>query len=135
MAIESVEKKTSEIIKETKDRVEHTDPKYGDIFSVEGLPKGMEACWGNTKKESLEESKWRDRYQVVNSNTAPDARTIGKQLDGTHVIGDAILMMRPKELGDRIRKDQADMAKARRDRVKREFQQEGEKAGMKTFDK
>lgn len=136
--IEPGSKSPEQIIKETKDRVESSRKESGepiDIFTVEGLPEGMEPYWLNaTKKDLLELSKWRDKYEIVNSQNAPNARSVAKQVDGTHQMGDAILAMRPKEVGERIHREQQELARRRFQNVKREYEQEGRKQRIKTFD-
>lgn len=134
MKIESVTKTNEESKKETIDRIEHQDPAYGDIFTVAGLPEGMEGFWGNTRKDMLETHKWRDKWEVVNSNNAPHAKTVCKQPDGTHTMGDAILMMRPKSIGEEEQRKRHELAKLRSKRTKAEFKEMAERMGVKTID-
>jgi len=135
--VEPTPKEIREQVREQEEKVRGQAAERGefrDIFTVEGLPPGMEACWLNTRKDLLEASKWRDKYEIVNSQNAPNVKTIGKQLDGTHIIGDAILAMRPKEIGEKLEKERRELAKARLRRIKREFIEEGLRHGVKTFD-
>jgi hypothetical protein len=94
----------------------------------------MEAWWGNTKREMLEMAKYRDKYVVVDSNTAPGVKSVGKQADGTHVVGDAILMMRPKEMSERKTKEIQELRKVRLKRSRSEYLEMAHKMGVKPID-
>lgn len=129
------EKTDKEKAEEAKYRMEHTDPaEFRDIFEVRGVPKDKEAFWGNTKRDMLEMSKYRDKYEVVNSNNAPGTETVGKQVDGTHQIGDAILMMRPKSIGDKKRAEVRDVHEKRRAKSKAELYELARQARVKLID-
>jgi hypothetical protein len=145
MAIESkpaTEGTIKEIKAEVSEKVNKTDPRTGDIFSVRGkLPTDMEFCWLNTRKEMLEGDKFRGKYVVVNSQNAPGLETVCKQEGGTHQMGDAILAMRPKAIGEQERKELANRASNMRKGPKRDFErgtaEELAKHGIKkrlTFD-
>lgn len=102
-----------------------------DIFEVRGGKPEMEYYWGNTKQDRLEREKWQRRFEVCND---PNVRTMHKKPDGTHQAGDAILMFRPKHLADAERQRIRDLAEARKMGPKRDFEEEGRRNRIKTFE-
>jgi hypothetical protein len=133
----ATEGSSKEIKKQLEDR---WDPNR-DIFTVDKAPPGMEMCWLNKKPESLEQMKMARGWEVVNSTNAKDVKTVGKQQDGSHQIGDAILAMRPIEIGDRERerilRERRARDKGPKERYEREAAEELAKAGIRkklTFD-
>jgi hypothetical protein len=129
-----------ELVKETK-----VDPKLAkeiatdfmskeiDPFEVRGVPDKMEVYWGNTQQARLEREKWGRGFEVVGSEHK-SIKTLSQRPDGTHVMGDAILLIRPKEMGDREREALAERSKANRKEDRQQFEEEGRKAGVPTFD-
>ena len=133
--IEMVEKSPEEMKKEAKHRIESTDPdEFKDIFDGKGVPDGKVLVWGNTKREMLEMAKYRDKWEVAEANTAPNLRTVGKQADGTHVIGDAIAMLVPKEVLDRKQREMVETLKARKARSKAELMEMAARMKVKVTD-
>lgn len=96
----------------------------GDVFSLRFHDPKFEYMWGNTKKEMLEQMKFAKKYEVVNKENSPNLQTIARQADGTHQMGDAILLRRPKEIGEAEKRDMVELARSRRKGPKREFEKE-----------
>jgi len=123
-----------EMRKETIDRIRSLDPNGPDIFRVRGGDKKFQYYWGNTRKEMLEQMKFAKGFEVVNKDNDPNVETIAKQSDGSHTMGDAILLRRPIELEQEERRQQREREKRMRKRPKEEMREEAAKLRMKTLD-
>lgn len=138
-AIEIVEKTQKQIKEETDRKIEQvSDLKGGplDIFEVRGGDPNMEYRWINTRKDALEFEKLRGKWEIVNATTAPNVKTVAERGEGgCHVIGDVILAMRPKSIGEAEQKRIAEIRRARRERIRNEFVEQARQHGIKPIEK
>lgn len=126
------------IKEETTEKIEKTIAKRGgpiDIFEVRGGRPDVEYCWLNTRKDALEFEKLRGKWEIVNSTNDPNVKTVAdKGEGGTHIIGDAILALRSKEIGEAERRAVKEMMDRRKRRVSEEFRESARGTGIKIIE-
>lgn len=135
--VKFTEKSEKQIKEETIEKIDRISSQKGplDIFEVMGGDPHMEYRWLNTRKDALEFEKLRGKWEIVNSTTAPNVKTLAdKGEGGVHVIGDVVLAMRPKSIGDEERRKTQEIRRKRREGLKREFVEEAYRRGIKPIE-
>lgn len=102
-----------------------------DPFEVRNGKPEMEYYWGPTNQSRQEQEKLRRGFEVC---TDPKISTICRKPDGTHQLGDAILMQRPKEMGDREREYLRQKSASHKRQPKQEFSEEAQRSHVETFE-
>ncbi len=117
--------------REASDVVKDIMNREADPFLVEGGDPGMEYYWGSAHQQRQEAEKYARGFETVTGVTDPKLRTTGRRVDGTHQIGDAVLLRRPKEVAEWERKRNEELSRAHRKMPRKEFEEMARQQGVK----
>ena len=111
--------------KRIKELVDEISERESDPFRIDSKDPSKAYYWGNMEPKRLERLKAQGWEIVSDSNL----KTRGRKEGTTHVLGDVILLTRPKELSEALKKKRLEDSERKRTRKKEELKEEIRKLG------